>query len=150
MPETDRPAARARTLLWPTAVAILPALAVAVVELANLGQRAVPSGDFALLTTDVDRALHLSLSLGPYSRFGWHHPGPMLSYWLAPFWWASGHRYGGLGLGAALLSALTLGAMVAAVGRSLGRNAAWVAAALTICFSLSYGLDRLREPWNPA
>src|SRR5436309_3048241 len=29
MPETDRPAARARTLLWPTVVAILPVLAVA-------------------------------------------------------------------------------------------------------------------------
>lgn len=136
--------------MLPAVMAALPALAMAAVELANIGSRSAPGGDLALLARDVDRALHAELLLGPYSRFGWNHPGPALSYWLAPFWWASGHHYGGLGLGAAVLSALMLVLVVLAVGRTVGRRAAWATSAALVGFCWTYGVDRLREPWNPA
>jgi len=131
-------------------VAIIPVVAVAIAELVHVGQRGTPSGDLALLETDADRALHLQLALGPYSRFGFHHPGPALSYFLAPFWWASGKRYGGLALGAAVLGALVLATMVLAAGRAAGRRAAWATSAVAVFFTFSYGLTHMRETWNPA
>ena len=127
----------------------MPGLAVIVVELLHLGERSAPSSDWALLTVDADRALHLDQAVGAYSRFGFHHPGPVLAYWLAPFWWASGHHYGGLGLGAAVLAVLVLVTMVVAAGRGAGRTAAWATAAVAVFFSWEYGLSRLRETWNP-
>ena len=148
--DLDGPAARWRWLLLPAFLAALPALAMAIVELAHIGSPSEPVGDLALLARDADRALHGELLLGPYSRFGWNHPGPALSYWLAPFWWASGHHYGGLGMGAAVLSALMLALIVLAVGRTVGRRAAWATSAVLVCFCWTYGVGRLREPWNPA
>ncbi len=137
--------------LWlPVLAGVLPVLAVAGFELVHVGQAGTPDADWALIATDAERALHLDLAVGPYSRFGFHHPGPALAYWLAPFWWASGRHYGGLALGAAVLGAVILATMVAAAGRAAGARAAWATAAVAVLFSFTYGLGRLPEPWNPA
>ncbi len=36
-------------------------------------------------------ATHAAQFLGPYSQYGWHHPGPMLFYLLAPFYVVTVH-----------------------------------------------------------
>jgi hypothetical protein len=41
-----------------------------------------------------------ALLVGPYSRFGWHHPGPLYFYLLAPWYWMSGLHTAGMQAGA--------------------------------------------------
>ena len=144
------PAPGWRRLLTPAALAAAPAMAAAAVDLIHLGSPTVPAGDLALTMWDTDRAEHLRLLVGPYSRFRWHHPGPVLSYWLAPFWWLSNHHLAGLAVGTAVLSALLLAAMVVAVGRATGTTQAWATAAVLLVVTWRYGFDQLRELWNPA
>ena len=139
------PAPHARRVL-----AAAPAMAAAAVDLIHLGSPTVPAGDLALTMWDTDRAEHLRLLVGPYSRFRWHHPGPVLSYWLAPFWWLSNHHLAGLAVGTAVLSGLLLAAMVVAVGRATGTTQAWATAAVLLVVTWRYGFDQLRELWNPA
>ena len=45
---------------------------------------ASPASDFALLELSTDEALRGTQLLGPYSRFGWRHPGPAYFYLQAP------------------------------------------------------------------
>jgi len=40
-------------------------------------------GDLALITLSMEKAKSFSLFLGPYSRFGFNHPGPISSYFYA-------------------------------------------------------------------
>src|SRR5690348_18094210 len=49
------------------------------------GQHVVMYGDQALLELGTRRAIHLDQLVGPYSRSGFHHPGPAVFYLLAPF-----------------------------------------------------------------
>ena len=47
---------------------------------------AFPSGDAAVLELYTNYATERPWLLGPYSQFGWHHPGPLLFYLLAPLY----------------------------------------------------------------
>jgi hypothetical protein len=46
--------------------------------------------------------------LGPYSRFGWHHPGPLYFYLLAPLYAAGGFRFVGINVSAAIINLTSL------------------------------------------
>jgi hypothetical protein len=47
------------------------------------------SGDGALLDLYTLYSSRGVWSLGPYSRFGWNHPGPLFFYCIVPFYLAS-------------------------------------------------------------
>ncbi len=59
-------------------------------------QRGVPdvlfTGDGAALELRVLRAVRGVQFLGPYSRFGWSHPGPAYFYLASPFYELFGER----------------------------------------------------------
>ena len=108
-----------------------------------------PTGDLALIelrTRDVGTA-DGSL-LGPYSRYGWSHPGPLL-FWV----YAIGYRLTG-GASSSLLAAAGACNLIAAVGT------VWVAwrtgrVVLAACVTLGLALlvaslhvDSI-DPWNP-
>jgi hypothetical protein len=106
-------------------------------------------GDQALLELGARRAIHLDQLLGPYSRNGFHHPGPSVFYLLAPFVRLFEPTGPGLYLGAVILNAAALVATVAVIWRRVGPLAAlWAAAAIDV-FCLCLGVGTLREPWNP-
>ena len=106
-------------------------------------------GDQALLELGARRAMHLDQLVGPYSRGGFHHPGPAVFYVLAPFVRLLEPAGPGLYLGAAVLNAACLVAAVAVIWRRVGPLAAlWAAAAIDL-FCLCLGVGTLREPWNP-
>ena len=106
-------------------------------------------GDQALLELGARRALHLDQLVGPYSRGGFHHPGPAVFYVLAPFVRLLEPAGPGLYLGAAVLNAACLVAAVAVIWRRVGPLAAlWAATAIGL-FCLCLGVGTLREPWNP-
>jgi hypothetical protein len=53
---------------------------------------AFPSGDAAVLELYTIYVTERVWFLGPYSQFGWHHPGPLLFYLLAPLYVLGGNR----------------------------------------------------------
>src|SRR5258708_25869797 len=49
-------------------------------------------GDPAVIESYTWMASKGELLLGPYSRFQWHHPGPLYFFWMVPFYLLSGSR----------------------------------------------------------
>jgi hypothetical protein len=106
-------------------------------------------GDQALLELGARRAVHLDQLVGPYSRNGFHHPGPAVLYLLAPFVRLLEPSGPGLYLGAVVINGAALIAAVVVFWRRLGPVAAvWAAVAIDV-FCLCLGVGTLREPWNP-
>jgi hypothetical protein len=106
-------------------------------------------GDQALLELGARRAVHLDQLLGPYSRDGFHQPGPVLLYLLAPFVRLLEPAGPGLYLGAVVLNGAALTAAVIVLWRRLGPLVAvWAAVAIDL-YCLCVGVGTLREPWNP-
>jgi hypothetical protein len=100
----------------------------------------------ALATRDVWRWHQV---LGPYSRYGWHHPGPALFYWLALPDRLLGSGGPGIEVGIILLNGAAAGAIVLVLGRHWGP---WLAVWASACVSLLHvvlGGAIWRDLWNP-
>ena len=82
-----RPGPRA----WTLALIVGVVIAVGVAE-TRRAPRIFPLADIAVLEMYVRNALTGSLLVGPYSRFGWHHPGPLYFYLIAPLYRAAGSQ----------------------------------------------------------
>lgn len=147
----DRPAAARRaTLLGVLAVAC--AAAWPVVEMFRLitgGRATVLYGDQALLDLQARRAWHLDLLVGPYSRYGWHHPGPALAYLLALPVRLLEPSGAGLHLGTVLVNGAAAVAVVGWVWRRHGARAAVLAAFAVDLLVVCVTLPVERYPWNP-
>ncbi len=90
-------------------------------------------GDMAVTELDTQHALHFTQSTGPYSRFGFCHPGPLLFYLLAPFYWIGDYSQAGLCLGAVLLNLAGAVAILVVVSRFTGgAGRLWCALLLTL------------------
>lgn len=108
-----------------------------------------PSGDWALLAMRVEDVGHVTPLLGPYSRFGWNHPGPLMFWLLALPYHLAGGQAEALLASTAWVNATALGGSVALAWRR-GRLplAALTAVALSI-LTHAIGPEQLRDPWNP-
>jgi hypothetical protein len=84
--------ARRETRLGFVAVAAGVLGVLAIVAYARLAAPIVTDSDFAVGEVYVELATRAQLLLGPYSRFGWHHPGPLYFYVVAPFYALAGHQ----------------------------------------------------------
>jgi hypothetical protein len=103
--------------------------------------------DGAILEIYTLEALRGRLLVGPYSRFGWHHPGPLYFYLEAPWYWLSGRHTAGMQAGALALN-------IAAVA-----TVAWAAtsastiAVIALCGAVGWYIwrtgDMIVSPWNP-
>jgi hypothetical protein len=133
-----------------TLVAVLPLL-VAVPRIAAGLRDACPASDFALMELATDQAAHGAQLVGPYSRFGWRHPGPALFYLLAPFHAISGGSSASLPVGALVINAAALLAMVLALGRwGEDARAPLLALPLGLAYGAYLGPGFLYNIWNPA
>src|SRR5581483_7289330 len=108
----------------------------------------VPVSDIALAELYTRDASRARLDVGPYSRFGWHHPGPLLFYALAPTYVAGGSNTAALYAGALVLtiSAAAIAWYVASVqgGAALATSIALAIALLAIRLP-----SLVASPWNP-
>ena len=95
---------------------VVLAASAAAVFLARSAEPFYPVSDIALTELFTREAAHGRLIVGPYSRFGWHHPGPTCFYLLAPFYAAGGGHTAALDAGAFALSLVAL-AIVAWIGQ---------------------------------
>lgn len=109
--------------------------------------QAVPYGDVAVIEMIAGAATHQFVTLGPYSQYGWHHPGPLMFYLLAPFAAASGFKSIGLAVGAAVGNLLALGAIGALIARRDGRTVALVIVTVLAAYLVRAG-DLAASIWN--
>lgn len=134
-------------LLWlVTAVVTVPLLAVAAVVATRDW---FPASDWALIeirTRDVGTSS--TPLLGPFSRYGWNHPGPLMFWLLAPAYRLGGQSASALMAGAAVLNAIGLAAGTAVV-RRVGGTAAVLVWGVAAAVFVHAAADVLIDPWNP-
>ena len=140
---------RDRLVLVLVGLLLLPPVALAARQLfAGLPDITVGSDPalVELATRDAGRGRQL---LGPYSRFGFHHPGPAMFYLLLPGYLAGGRTHGGLLLGALALNLLGLVGAGWAARRLGDRRLALALLALVPFLVARLGPAGLSSAWNP-
>lgn len=139
-----------RTLLAVVAVALAasPIVFDVVRITAGLDRTYLPWGDDALLELNARDALRGRQLTGPYSRFGWHHPGPAEAFVLALPVRLAGDG-AGLPLGSALWNLGMAAALLALVWRRHGPTAAIGASLAVLVVLAGAPPDVVHQPWNP-
>ncbi|MCU0312364.1 MAG: hypothetical protein MUE36_15640 [Acidimicrobiales bacterium] len=125
------------------------ALPVVLVGTAALGDVWRPSGDWAVLALRVSDVGNGSPLVGPYSRYGWNHPGPMLYWALAGPYHLLGREPVDLLFGTALLNALAFAGTLGLAWRRGRLPLVLLTGATLALLSQGLGPEVLRDPWNP-
>jgi hypothetical protein len=107
-----------------------------------------PVSDLAVTESYTILASQGRLLVGPYSRFSWHHPGPIYFYLLAPFYKALGSRTVGLEIGALAINVCSMAAAMLIALRIGGRRYLFAASAAFFFFALRFQ-PALTSIWNP-
>jgi hypothetical protein len=148
-PEPDpRRATVWRRWLVPAAL-LVPMVPLLVAGLLPPGSQSPPTGDHAALELYVRQAAEASQLLGPYSRFHFHHPGPIYFYLSLPFYWLTGETYAGLGLAALLINLATILATLHLVRSVWGAPAQLSLGIFVSLLVFSHGPGWLESAWNP-
>lgn len=129
--------------------------AIAAIPLLTLASRVAPSdwvsfSDWAsieLRTRDV--GTRFTPLVGPYSRYGWNHPGPLLFYVLAVPYRMFGSTASGLLIGALAINACALGAVAFVLWRRGGRVGLVLGFGIVLVLARALGAGFLINPWNP-
>lgn len=155
-PELDAPGGTGDDPLRSRLAVALGAVVVAVVTWpilaagrAALDEQWRPTGDWAVLNLRVDDVGRLTPFVGPYSRFGWNHPGPLLYWLLAGPYHLLGGRPVALLAATALVNAAAVAVTLFLAWRRGGLPLLLGAGAALAVLSHSIGPALLRDPWNP-
>jgi hypothetical protein len=135
---------RVRLVAW-TAAAL--AICAALILLARRAADAPATSDTAVIESYTLLAAEGRLLVGAYSRFQWHHPGPLYFYLLAPFYAGSGSRTAGLSAGAAAISIASLAVIALILSRR--RITLAIATCGLIALLAWRASEALASPWNP-
>ena len=136
-------------ILGLTVLLLLPLLVSAVYLWFAVGSAYYPNSDWALFELHTRDVFHHLLFVGPYSRYGWNHPGPLLFYTLALPYKLSGSRSISIHITALLVNAATIAA-IAWVAFRRGRLPMAIAVLVPVgLLTHALGADLLRNPWNP-
>lgn len=131
-------------------ISILPLLVIAAHYL--IDQDPVPVlafGDHALLELGTLKASQGKQLLGPYSRFQWNHPGPMLFYVFVPFYLLCHHSVVGIHLAALCLNLICFFFMYRMTKRSESRYQCSCLVLLFTFFLVYTGHEFFVTPLNP-
>jgi hypothetical protein len=149
---TDPPDAGTRARRRPDPVALAAAALVLipsiVAAVSALRHPWIPTNDWALLELRVrEVGTGDTPLLGPWSRFGWKHPGPLMFYVLALPYRLVPADHGLLFATACVNLAATIG--FALVVLRYPRTRAVVALFGLAMLQRGMGIDQLSDPWNP-
>jgi len=147
--------AAVRALVIVGALAVLgPCLFALYLECKSGAVHLLPDGDEAVIETRLLTFARAVPLLGPYSRFGWNHPGPLLFFVFAPLYFLFGKSSVAIAVTAATLNALALAASIAILWRTM--TGPWqraVALLLVMVFINYFGAIFLPTSysivWNP-
>jgi hypothetical protein len=130
--------------LWIFALAGIVSLVVA----SRHEERFREVSDGAILEISTIEALRGRQLLGPYSRFGWNHPGPLYFYLQAPWYLASGLHTAGMQAGALAINLVAIGVVALVCARRL-RPAMGASIALMMAVYVIRVPGLLVSVWNP-
>jgi hypothetical protein len=142
-----RPSALGMALWAASALAIIVLVAWCL-ALPGRTPPAFPEGDPAVLELYTWQAAHGFWEYGPYSRFGWHHPGPIFFYLLAPFYIASQHHTLALDAGALAINLVAVAIVGWGLTRFLERRVA-VLVLVSLAWYAFHIARLLTSAWNP-
>jgi hypothetical protein len=134
--------------LWAASALALIVLVAWCLALPGRTPPAFPEGDPAVLELYTWQASHGFWEYGPYSRFGWHHPGPIYFYLLAPFYIASQHHTLALDAGALAINLVALAIVGWALTRFLERRVAFLVFVSLAWYAFQIA-RLLTSTWNP-
>lgn len=136
---------------FPPLLAACPGLAGIIGVCLTIGNgRYLPYGDQAVAELFVRDVGDRAVLVGPYSRFGFYHPGPLMYYLLAGPYRLLGQVHQSLAIGALLIGAISSAAIVALVRRHAGNVPGfWAALVLAVTVRLLVEPGFLRDAWNP-
>jgi len=108
----------------------------------------VPYGDGALIEIAIRHAMSFHRTTGPYSRFGWDHPGPLFFYLQAPlcFLWRDAHA---LCVAALTINSGAAAGTVALIRRQVGKEAGLWSAVIASVLVLQLGVPQMANGWGP-
>jgi hypothetical protein len=139
---------RQRAIRVVALVATTMMLLVALTVHAGSGERHFPIGDHALIELYTGLAPQGKLLVGPYSRFAWHHPGPMYFWVAAPFYALAKYHTGGLAVAVLVINAASIGTIL-----WIGRRFASPQLLVTLAIGLTAYIWRIEgiflSLWNP-
>jgi hypothetical protein len=128
--------------------AMVTMLLVALTVHAAGAARRYPFGDHALIESYTLLAAQGRLFVGPYSRFGWHHPGPLYFWLAAPFYTLAKYHTGGLAVAVLVINVASIGTIV-----SIARRFASAPVLVAVLIGLTAYVWRLdgifMSLWNP-
>ncbi len=134
---------RRRDVLGCSVAMMLPLVAGVI---ALWGQRYFPTADGAIIEMQVrDIPSHTPL-YGVYSRFGFHHPGPAMFFWLLPFSRIFGLK--GVLIGPAVLHVLMFTGCAYVLHRRGGRRLCLLGTSFLLLLERAMIADLL-DTWNP-
>jgi len=111
-----------------------------------------PTSDEAALEVGTLRALEGRQLLGPYSRFGWNHPGPTFFYATLPLYVMLGRSSLALDFTALFLNLAAIAVILTSVsyrGRTLAFGVFSVLFTLYLNYLYTERAFSLSSPWNP-
>jgi hypothetical protein len=132
------------------ALALLPFVASAIALIAHVGGSYHPQADQALIEMQIRDIGRSPVLLGPYSRFGWFHPGPALFYLLWLPYRITGSGTASILFAALAVNAATVVAIVLVARRRGGLPLVLLTLVLLGLFVRSTGPLFFRDPWNPS
>ncbi len=128
---------------------VLPLCIAAVYLWFSVGDSYLPTVDWALFELQTRDALHHGVFVGPYSRFGFNHPGPLLFYVLAGPYKLLGSRSISMHITALAVNAASI-ATIGWVAFRRGRLPIVLTVLVPVgLLTHALGADLLRNPWNP-
>ncbi len=122
---------------------------VAGVAAVQSGTSYYPGFDLAVLELEIRKIPDQFLTVGPYSRFGWSHPGPALYYVIAPFYWVTGRASWSVPVAAACCNIAAAVGVLGIAKRAWGRVGATSAAVALSIVVLTLGRNEVASAWNP-
>lgn len=130
-----------------TVLALLPVLVLLVTR---VGRDYLPHGDIATIDLRVRDLISGDLPLlGPYSRYGWNHPGPVFFYLLAPLSAITGGAAWATLVGGALLQGLAIALSARLAWRRGGLVLVLLVLAAITLATHAIGPRILFDAWNP-
>lgn len=129
-------------------LAVFP-FVVAGVHLFLSKQGYVPLGDISLIELRTRDVFRHPVLVGPYSRYGWNHPGGLLYYLLAGPYLLFGSRSIGLLLGGLIVNVSTIVGIALIAFRRGGLPMVVAAIVPVMLYTGATGWEAATSPWNP-
>jgi len=136
-----------RSIPWSVVALAVPALIGAVRLVSSIRRPFDFWGDHAIFEAAIRRVASGTQALGPYSRFGFHEPGPAYFQAQAPFYWLSGLSPRAMFFGALFINLGSALGCVLLIRRFRGEAAARWAAVVIGAYLVALTPALLADPW---